>query len=144
MTASTIDDQWFDLLTVGLLGGPRTNDNIGAALAAGDFNEDGNPDLAVGIPYADAGVSFTIADAGAVFVLYGTASGLSGTGNQLWYQGGSGLSYTTSAADVVESGDRFGFALAAGDFDRDGNDELAIGVPYEGVTACPRPVSCKS
>jgi hypothetical protein len=37
--------------------------------------------------------------------------------------------------DEQESGDNTGFALAAGDFDTDGFDELAIGMPYEDVGA---------
>jgi len=32
---------------------------------------------------------------------------------------------------LVEAEDRFGFALTAGDFDGDGHDDLAVGVPYE-------------
>jgi hypothetical protein len=45
-----------------------------AAAASGDFNGDGFADLAVGAPYEDVG---TVADAGAVNVLYGSAAGLS-------------------------------------------------------------------
>ena len=31
------------------------------------------------------------------------------------------------------AGNRFGFSLAAGDLDGDGDDELAVGVPYDNV-----------
>ena len=32
---------------------------------------------------------------------------------------------------VAEAGDQFGFALATGDFNHDGNLDAAIGVPFE-------------
>ena len=48
-------------------------DFFGNALAAGDFDNNGFIDLAVGVPGEDIGA---IADAGAVNVLYGSASGL--------------------------------------------------------------------
>ncbi len=35
--------------------------------------------------------------------------------------------------DTAETGDGFGGALAAGDFNGDGRDDLAIGVPFEGL-----------
>ena len=37
--------------------------------------------------------------------------------------------------DTVEEDDRFGFTLAAGDFDGDGHDDLSIGLPYEDIGA---------
>src|SRR5262245_1549234 len=50
-----------------------------------DFNGDGYGDLAIGVPYEDvpieAGDAFS---AGAVNVLYGSANGLTGAGNQIW------------------------------------------------------------
>ena len=46
----------------------------GAAQVHGDFNGDGIADLAIGVPNEDLG---TIGDAGAVHVLYGTATGVS-------------------------------------------------------------------
>jgi hypothetical protein len=72
-----------------------------------DFNRDGFADLAIGTPYEDIG---NLADAGAVSVLYGTASGLSSTRSQLFTQVGG----------TVEAGDRFGYAVATGDFNHDG------------------------
>ncbi len=102
----------------------EAGDRFGETLAAGDFNRDGYADLAVGVP----GESFgSIAEAGAVNVLYGSSSGLRGGGNQFWRQGKTGI------LDGVEPGDRFGAALAAGDFDGDGFDDLAVGVPGEKV-----------
>ncbi len=92
----------------------------------GDFNGDGFDDLAIGAPYEDVvtGGSDNL-DAGAVTVIYGSASGLSATGNQVWTQGTGGM------PDVVEPGDAFGYALAVGDFNGDGSDDLAIGVRNE-------------
>ena len=55
-----------------------------AASVRADFDDDGFADLAIGIPFEDVG---GIAEAGAVNVLYGTASGLTGTGSQLFTQG---------------------------------------------------------
>lgn len=50
-------------------------------------------------------------------------------------------SYLDAASPGVpgakEAGDRFGSALAAGDFDGDSYDDLAIGVPYEDVAGVP-------
>lgn len=40
---------------------------------------------------------------------------------------------TAEMEDLSSSYESFGFSLAAGDFNSDGYDELAIGVPREGV-----------
>jgi hypothetical protein len=98
-------------------------DSFGFALATGDFNQDGFADLAVGVPGEDA----RAVDAGAVNVLYGTAAGLTGSGSQLFTQDSPGVG---SGAEPFDS---FGFALAAGDFDNDGFDDLAVGAPLEAV-----------
>ncbi len=101
-------------------------DRFGAVLAAGDWNGDGCGDLAVGVPGEDIGAD---GDAGAVHVIYGGASGLSGDDDDFFYQG-------LAAIDGLgEPGDRFGAALAVGDFDGDGIDDLAIGSPGEDFEA---------
>jgi FG-GAP repeat/CARDB len=100
----------------------EVGDRLGSALAAGDFNHDGRDDLAVGAPDEDVG---SVVNAGAVNVIYGSSSGLSVIGNQLWYQDVTGI------ADVSETGDSFGRSLAVGDFNGDGFDDLAVGVPHE-------------
>jgi FG-GAP repeat len=85
-----------------------------------DFNDDGFGDLAIGIPGATVGGT---AGAGAVEVLYGSAAGLRTAGSQRW---------TLASSNVPGSphkGDQFGAALATGDFNRDGYDDLAVGIP---------------
>ncbi len=104
-------------------GSPEGNDRFGFALAAGDFDGDGRDDLAVGVPGEDVGSKV---DGGSVNVLYGGANGLRKAGNQTWSQNGA-------VNGVVERGDRFGSSLAAGNFDGDRRDDLAIGVPGEDV-----------
>jgi hypothetical protein len=51
------------------IGAPVTVDLFGAAMAGGDFNDDGQRDLAIGVPYYDIE---GFADRGAVEVLYGS------------------------------------------------------------------------
>jgi hypothetical protein len=113
--------------TEGILGEAEGGDNFGTTLATGDFNNDGYGDLAIGSPFEDVG---GIQAAGSVNILYGSAAGLSATagpGNVLIHQDG------TSVADQAETSDWFGASLATGDFDGDGFDDLAVGVPLETV-----------
>jgi hypothetical protein len=97
------------------------DDRFGFALAAGDFDNDGFADLAASAPFEDVGASR--ADAGAVSVLYGSASRLAASGGRLFTQVGG----------ATEAGDRFGFAMAAGDFNNNGFADLAAGAPLEDV-----------
>jgi len=101
------------------------DDRFGEVLAAGDFNGDGDDDLAIGVPHEDSNAG--PAEVGAVNVLYGTDQGLTAVGDQVWSQ------YNVGAGESAEYGDTFGDALAVGDFDGDDFADLAIGVPYEDV-----------
>jgi hypothetical protein len=126
---STADDRVFSQ-SGAVLGGPESWDTFGGALAAGDFDNDGADDLAVGVPREDLS-DFDGADQGSVNVIYGgNFSGLSTPGNQLFNQEGS-------IVGEPEGGDAFGWSLAAADFDHDGRDDLAVGVPGEDIDDIP-------
>ncbi len=107
----------------GVLGGTEEDDRFGWAVAVGDFNNDNRDDLAIGAP----GEAIGSISAGSVSILYGASGGLTATGNQLFHQDSTGI------LETAEQGDRFGASLAAGDFDGNGYDDLAIGVPNEKV-----------
>jgi hypothetical protein len=108
----------------GVGGVAEAGDGFGGALAAGDFNADGRADLAVGVPSENATAGMVYGP-GVVHVLYGSASGLTAAGSQLWSQDSPGV------AGVAEAGDGFGGALAAGDFNGDGRGDLAVGAWQE-------------
>jgi hypothetical protein len=119
---------YFDQDRVGMLDDAEAFDRFGAVLAAGDFNGDGRDDLAIGIPQEDiVGTAGNVINTGAVAILYGSniGGGLRVDGNQFWHQDVAGIE------DINETGDQFGRALTVGDFNGDGIDDLAIGVPFE-------------
>lgn len=88
------------------------------ALVAGDLNGDGYADLAIAAPGSD----LRQPDAGAVFLVFGSAKGIESlelTQAKAWLEGEG-------------RGDRAGQGLAAlGDVNGDGLDDLAIGAPYQ-------------
>jgi hypothetical protein len=101
------------------------DDTFGWSLAAGDFDDDTFADLGVGAAFEDVG---SARDAGAASALYGTAgTGLSVTGAQTFTK--------TQGGGSVAAGDAFGFGLAAGDFNNDGDSDLGVGAPFEAVGA---------
>lgn len=105
------------------------NDSFGSSLASGDFDRDGQVDLAVGIPYERLEqFSPFITAAGSVHVLYGASPKIRAIGNAVWHQGVEGVE------DLAERLDAFGSALDTADFDGDGFTDLAVGVPYEEIS----------
>ena len=116
--------QSFHQNSPGILGACETGDRFGDALTSGDYNGDGRDDLAISAALEDIG---SISNAGCVHVLFGTGHGLSSLGNQIWHQDSPGV------PGVCESEDLFGYSLASGDFNEDGKDDLAVGVPQEDI-----------
>jgi FG-GAP repeat len=121
---STQGKQWLHQETPGIQDEAEGGDAFGIALAAGDFNHDGFADLAIGVPGQTV---HSLVGAGAVHIIYGSAQGLSAARNQVLHQDSTGI------RGVAEADDRFGTALAAGDFDNDGFVDLAIGMPNQVV-----------
>jgi hypothetical protein len=119
------EDEYWSYATVNLGGFASAGDAFGRTLAAGDFDGDGDDDLAIGVPGDNvfAGTD----NAGSLTILRGGPYGLSPLG---------GLTLTRNSAGVpgvVTDFDELSHALAAGDFDGDGDDELAIGAPGTSV-----------
>lgn len=104
---------------------PEFFDYFGQALDAGDYNGDGFADLVIGVPGEMINGQ---GGAGALHVLYGWPWFLDGDGSQLFSQD------TGAMLDAAEAGDRFASALTTGDFNGDGYDDLAVGVPYEDIS----------
>jgi hypothetical protein len=99
---------------------PGAFDNFGAAFVAADFSGDGRAELVTGIPGDDCSAS--VSGCGAVFLSWGHPIGLFDQGGFLW--AGAEGSPATANQD-----DRYGHALAAGDFNADGLGDLVIGAP---------------
>jgi hypothetical protein len=122
-TASGLDaenDQFWSQDSTNIKGTAEAGDLFGTAIGSGDFNGDGFADLAVGAPGDQVGSK---GYAGGVNVIYGTADGLDDAGNELWTEDSSGV------PDTAENSDGLGSSVAAGDFNRDGFDDLVMGAP---------------
>ena len=98
---------------IGTLPGPATGTGFGSVVAAGDLDGDGRTDVAVGAP-TDAG-------GGTVHLFFA-----------------AGAPHTAADAVVANPGTaaaRFGAALAIGDANGDGVDDLLVGAPDDATLA---------
>ncbi|MFC6882017.1 FG-GAP repeat protein [Actinomadura yumaensis] len=98
-------------------GGTAETDAFGTVLTCGDYDGDRRDEIAVGAPGDGA------KGEGAVTVL----DVLERSSTRLAQD-------SAGTAGTPERLDAFGAALASGDFDRDGHDDVAVGVPGESLT----------
>ena len=86
-----------------------SNTNRGASMAVGDIDNDGWLDLVVGDPTI-------VTNDGAVHVYYGLDNP-------------SGIASSAGLTITGESDSKFGTSVAVGDFNNNGNDDIAVGAP---------------
>ncbi len=90
-------------------------EDLGTALAVGDFNDDGIDDLAVGGPHTSIGTVVP----GRVYVFFGPVTG----------------TFNATETSVVLEGelvqDHFGISIDVGDVNGDGKDDLIVGADQE-------------
>jgi hypothetical protein len=103
-------------------GEPEDGDSFGSALATGDLNGDGRDDLAIG---AEAESIGTVARAGAVTVLFGSADGLTAAGARFLDQS------QAAVPGGAEPEDQFGRSVAIGRVNADAFADLVIAAPFE-------------
>ena len=114
--------QWTDGVPVAA----QKFERFGSSLAAGDFDDDGFFDLAIGAP--NEGVNGA-KRAGSVTVLIGSPGGLTAAGSKQFRAGVGGLVGSSVA------GDNLGATLRAADLNGDGYQDLAIGIPGKDLVA---------
>jgi FG-GAP repeat protein len=123
-------DQFWTQDSAGVRDQSEVDDYFGHTVIAGYFNGDEFEDLAISSRLEDIGNDQGV---GGVEVLYGTAAGLQADApeDRFWTQD------SASVKNQTRKRDQFGFSLAAGDFNGDGFDDLAIGVPFKGIPPNP-------
>ena len=99
------------------------NTDLGMAVAGvGDFNNDGIDDLVLGSPGDSS-------DVGAIYIVYGNTNGLGTDFNVADLATVVDGAARGAIIRGTETGGRFGSAVAVGDYNGDGSDDLLVGAP---------------
>lgn len=123
---STSRVQTFDQSIEGFPGKQEESDMFGSCVSVADVTGDGRAEVALGIRWKDAAGK---TDSGAVALLHGSRTGVTGSGSQLVDQDTEGV------PGVAEEGDEFGTACALLDVDGDGHRDLAVSATEENESA---------
>jgi hypothetical protein len=115
-----INNQEWNQDTGTIEGIAEDNDNFGSTLASGDFNGDGYDDVAIGAPYEGGEGNMQGVTLGVVHIIYGTKTGLDDKNN---------IMFSNRYTNPSSINTLFGLALASGDIDHDGFDDLAVSAP---------------
>ena len=99
---------------------------FGATLAIGDLDRDGHADLVVGAPYQQVGADL---DAGAIYIIYGTGSGISSARAQMWSQGSPGIKSVARNEELFGGG-----FIRILNFGKGRDPDLAVHTPNDTYT----------
>ena len=72
----------------GVAGAAEYGDFFASDVASGDFDGDGYDDAIVGVPFENVG---TVKDGGAIQIVYGSATGLTSTGDAILHAASRGV-----------------------------------------------------
>ena len=120
--------QYFTQDTPGIPDGAEAFDRFGAAVLGGDLDGDGFDELVVGVPGEDFGTAASRRNQGAILIIRGSAAGLV-TAPAAPSSSRCRRAFGRRPHEARSQACAVGSALASGDFNGDGNGDLAVGAP---------------